>query len=85
MERSVKVKEIPESEMAAMIDVVMQNHPSIYIKSHPIGAEPEISIELHLTTNSLSRETAEKETQQAIEEISALIFKRGGKTEQYYT
>jgi hypothetical protein len=57
----------------------MQDHPLIYIKSHPIGTGQETYIELHLTTTNIDRKAAEKEMDQAIIEISILISKRGGK------
>jgi len=81
MERGLKVKGIPESEMAAMIDVVMQKHPSVYIKSHPIGLGQESCIELHLTTVNVNREIAIEEINQAFIEISNLISERGKRTQ----
>jgi len=80
VERSIQVLGIVESMLAALIDQVMTEYPAIYMKSHPMGSEPEVHIELHLTTSSRNREEAEKEIREATEKIQALISQRGGRT-----
>jgi molybdopterin-biosynthesis enzyme MoeA-like protein len=79
-ERSLQVFGIVESSLAALIDQVMLEYPAIYIKSHPIGSEPEVHIELHLTTNSRNKEGSEEEIRGAMEKIQVLISQKGGRT-----
>jgi len=80
VERSLQVLGVVESSLAALIDQVMLEYPAIYIKSHPIGSEPEVHIELHLTTSSRNKEGAEEEIREAMEKIQVLISQKGGRT-----
>lgn len=82
-EKSLRVTEIIESEMAPLIDKAMRDNPYVYIKSHPKAAEPIPLIELHFTTTSESEEKAKNHVEKAAKQISQLIFERGGKTEPY--
>ena len=82
-EKSLRVTEIIESEIAPLIDMVMHNNPYVYIKSHPKDAEPIPIIELHLSTTLESREKAENYVETVAKQISQKIIEHGGKIEPY--
>jgi len=77
-EKSLEVTEIIESALAPLIDRVMRQHPTVYVKSHPKAAEPVPLIELHLSTIASSQEAAKNRVEAAAKEISRLIEDRGG-------
>jgi len=73
-ERIVKVKGIPESSLAPIIDKVMKKTSRVYIKSHPKGSEGELPvIELHITSSDTVPEKAEHNIEEAIETLLKLI------------
>jgi molybdopterin-biosynthesis enzyme MoeA-like protein len=77
-EKSLVVTKIIESALAPLIDRVMRDHPTVYIKSHPQAAEPVPLIELHLSTHATSQEAAQRRVEAAVKEISSFIEARGG-------
>lgn len=81
-EKSLKVTNIIESEIAPLIDTTMHLHPRVYIKSHPKAPEPLPHIELHFSTKSKNRTTAERWIDNAVDMISHLICDHGGKIDK---
>ncbi len=78
-EASLDVLEVLESEVAPLIDRVMQDNPYVYVKSHPKGAENISRIELHLSTSNEDTEAGRNRLARAVVQISALIETKGGK------
>ncbi len=79
-ETSLYVAGLMESEMAPLIDQAMHDNQYIYIKSHPMGAEKEPSIELHLSTTAENIETAKERVSRALVQLSEVISAKGGRT-----
>ena len=77
-EKSLEVTEIIESALAPLIDRVMREHPTVYVKSHPKAAEPVPLIELHLSTLATSQEEAKDRVEAAATEVTRLIEECGG-------
>jgi molybdopterin-biosynthesis enzyme MoeA-like protein len=78
-ETSIETTKVMESEMAPLIDKVMQNNPSVYIKSHPKGTERVPRIEFHLSTTAKDASTARKHVSNALIQLTELIQEKGGK------
>ncbi len=78
-EASLDVKEMPESQLAPLIDEVMRDNPYIYIKSHPQASEKVPHLELHLSTTSIDPKIARQRMSKAIVQISEMIKGKGGK------
>lgn len=78
-EVSLNVRGIPESELAPLIDRVMNENPYVYIKSHPKISEKTYHIELHFSTTSDNQDMAKQRIERAVVQISELISERGGK------
>jgi len=77
-EASIETAKVMESEMAPLIDNVMQNNPRVYIKSHPKGTERVPQIEFHLSTTAKDAIIAKKHVSKALIELTALIQQKGG-------
>ena len=77
-EMSLFVSGIMESEIAPFIDNVMHDNPHIYIKSHPLGAERNPKVELHLSTTAKSVETAKKRVGRALIQLTEIVETKGG-------
>jgi nicotinamide-nucleotide amidase len=77
--KAVYVAGIMESSLAPLIDVVMRNHPDVYVKSHPKGGEDKPHIEIHVSTKSENAEKAEEKLQKVINQLSNAIIEVGGK------
>lgn len=62
-EHSLILRGIAESSLSPIIDQVMQEHPKVYIKSHPRGIEKDgaARIELHFRTSGKSAEESMRE------------------------
>jgi molybdopterin-biosynthesis enzyme MoeA-like protein len=73
------VKEMPESQLAPLIDEVMHDNPYVYIKSHPQASEKVPHLELHLSTTSNDPKTARQKISRVIIQISEMIQEKGGK------
>ncbi len=78
-EASIESTNVMESEMAPLIDKVMQNNPYVYIKSHPKGTERVPQIEFHLSTTDKDASTAIKHVSNALVQLTELIQGKGGK------
>jgi len=72
------IQAVMESEIAPIIDIVLNNNPSVYIKSHPKGREDKSHIEVHLSTKT-EDPRAEEKLQKAVLQLSNLIRNIGGK------
>ncbi|TFH23008.1 hypothetical protein E4G67_03650 [Candidatus Bathyarchaeota archaeon] len=77
-ETSITSKNVMESEMAPLIDNVMQNNPHVYIKSHPKGTERVPYIEFHLSTTAKDTITARTRVSKALIQLTELIQVKGG-------
>jgi nicotinamide-nucleotide amidase len=64
---------IMESELAPLIEEVMQDNPGIYVKSHPRGAEKKPHLEIHFSLTSTDNETAQERVHKAVTQLSNLI------------
>ncbi len=84
-ERSVYVEHIMESSLAPIIDSVMADNPTIYIKSHvytqshPPFSEGKTQIELHFSTKAKSEQEAQAVLKRAVGELTQLIEKNKGR------
>ena len=78
-ETSIISDNIMESEMAPLIDEIMQNNPHVYIKSHPKGTELVPHIELHFSTTAKNASTARDHVSKALIQLTELIQEKGGK------
>jgi molybdenum cofactor synthesis domain-containing protein len=78
-EASLDVREMPESQLAPLIDEVMHDNPYVYIKSHPQASEKVPHLELHLSTTSSDPKTARQKIGRVIIQISEMIQEKGGK------
>ena len=77
-EVSLEVRNLPESELAPILDEVMHDNPYVYIKSHPKAAEKRSYLELHFSTTSENSRIAKQRIGQAVIQISEMIKKKGG-------
>jgi len=78
-ETSLDVRNMPESELAPIIDRVMHDNPYVYIKSHPKAAEKVPHLELHFSTTSENSTVARQRIGRALIQISEMIREKGGK------
>jgi nicotinamide-nucleotide amidase len=82
-ETSLGISGLMESELAPIIDKVMQDNSYVYVKSHPRGAEKTPHIELHLSTTASDSATAKNRVSRAIIQITDNIQAKGGKTTRF--
>ncbi len=78
-EVSIFADDIMESVLSPIIDVVMHDNPSVYIKSHPKGMEFQPHMELHLSTFGKPSENPQKSLRKAAVQLQGLIETAGGK------
>jgi molybdopterin-biosynthesis enzyme MoeA-like protein len=84
-EKSIFANHIMESNLAPLIDEVMRDNLYVYIKSHVYvrsnkqPSETRPHIELHFSTTAENRNAATERLNKAIEQLSGLIRKNGGK------
>jgi len=78
-EKSIYADEIMESTLAPLIDIVMQDNPGVYIKSHPRGAENKPNIELHFSTTARDNEKSDAKLQAVVNQLTKLIVRNDGK------
>ncbi len=78
-EKSIFADNIMESTLAPLIDKVMHDNPSVYIKSHPKGRENSPHMELHLSTSTKDLEKPEEKLRKAIDQLIKLVERNGGK------
>ena len=85
IEASIYADNIIESSLAPLIDQVMRDNPSVYIKSHvytkahPSAEGHKSHIELHFSTRCSNLEAGRRCLDKAIEQMSELVKKNGGK------
>jgi nicotinamide-nucleotide amidase len=72
-EESLYLNGIMESELAPLIEKVMQDNPGIYVKSHPRGAEKKPHLEIHFSLTSTDHETAQERIHKAATQLTDLI------------
>jgi nicotinamide-nucleotide amidase len=77
-EASINSTNVMESEMAPIIDRVMQRNPYVYIKSHPKGTERVPIIEFHLSTTAKDSTSARQRVSKALVQLAELIQGKGG-------
>jgi len=77
-EASLEVRNMPESELAPILDVVMHDNPYVYVKSHPKASERVPYLELHFSTTSHDSKSARQRIGRAVIQISEMIKKKGG-------
>jgi len=77
-EKSIFADDVMESVLAPLIDTVMLDNPSVYIKSHPKGRENKPHMELHLSTSGKPTEKPEQKLKKAAAQLSHLISRAGG-------
>ena len=77
-ETSIISKNVMESEMAPIIDVVMKDNPHVYIKSHPKGTETAPFIEFHFSTTDKDTSVAENHVNKALKQLKEAIKAKGG-------
>jgi molybdenum cofactor synthesis domain-containing protein len=78
-EKSIYADNVMESTLAPLIDKVMHDNPSVYVKSHPRGEENKPHIEIHFSTTAKDTGKPEEKLQKAIAQLSSLIEKSNGK------
>ena len=78
-EKSLHAENIMESNLAPLIDIVMQDNPGIYIKSHPKGEENKPHIEIHLSTTVAHDEITQEKLEAAANQLASLITRNYGK------
>jgi len=77
-EVSLEVRNLPESELAPLLDEVMHDNPYVYIKSHPKAAERIPYLELHFSTTSKDSKVARQRIGRAVIQISEIIKRKEG-------
>ncbi len=78
-EKSMFLENIMESQLAPLIDKVMSANSGVYIKSHPMGAENNPHIEIHLTATAKKQETPTEMVKKAMLQLASLVEENGGK------
>ena len=78
-EASINSTNVMESEMAPLLERVMQDNPYVYIKSHPKGTERIPVIEFHLSTTAKNSTSARQRVSKTLIQLTELIQKKGGK------
>lgn len=86
-EESIYVEGVMESSLAPLVDKVMHDNPSIYLKSHVYTKSriPEVEgrkshIELHFSTTNRDFAIAKKSLNKAVEQMSELVQEIDGTT-----
>jgi nicotinamide-nucleotide amidase len=77
-ERSIYVDGVMESSLAPLIDKIMHDNLSVYVKSHPKGRENKPHIEVHVSTTADDDESAEAKLQNVISQLSSALLAIGG-------
>jgi nicotinamide-nucleotide amidase len=72
-EDSLYLDGIMESELAPLIEKVMQDNPGIYVKSHPKDAEKKPHLEIHFSLTLSDHETAQERIHKAVTQLTDLI------------
>jgi molybdopterin-biosynthesis enzyme MoeA-like protein len=81
-QKSIYADEIMESVLAPLIEKVMHDNPSVYIKSHPKCREATLTftphIEFHLSTFGKPLDKPEEQLEKAATQLAGLIKKNRG-------
>jgi len=77
-EKRIYLDRIFESSIAPIIDQVMRDNPSVYIKSHPRGKENKPHLELHLSLKASKSEKPEMRLEKAAKHLALLASQQGG-------
>jgi molybdopterin-biosynthesis enzyme MoeA-like protein len=78
-EKSIYADDVMESNLAPLIDRVMQDNPGVYVKSHPKGRENKPHMEIHLSITAKNAERPAEKLQKAVTQLASAIGKIGGK------
>jgi molybdopterin-biosynthesis enzyme MoeA-like protein len=78
-EKSIYADDVMESNLAPLIDKVMQDNPDVYVKSHPRGRENKPHMEIHLSITAKDAERPAEKLQKAVMQFAKAIGKIGGK------
>jgi hypothetical protein len=57
----------------------MVDNPSVYVKSHPRGAENKPHIEIHFSMTAADQRKAQEKLHEAVTQLSGMIMKNDGK------
>lgn len=77
-EKRIHVSKIMESKMAPLIEQVMNDNPSVYVKSHPKGVEDEPHLEIHFSLTASENEKPEEKLEKAANQLARLTVQLGG-------
>lgn len=78
-EKRIYLDGIFESSIAPIVDQVMQDNPSIYIKSHPRGIEKKPHLEIHFSLKAATSEKPEEKLEKAANQLARLVAQKGGR------
>jgi molybdenum cofactor synthesis domain-containing protein len=77
-EKSIYADNIMESTLAPLIDKVIHDNPTVYVKSHPKGEENRPHMEIHFYIKCKEAENPEEKLRKTIAQLSSLIEKSSG-------
>ncbi len=78
-EKSIYADNIMESTLAPLIDIVIEDNPTVYVKSHPKGEENRPHMEIHFSTKGKDTKRSHENLRKAIAQLSSLIENNNGK------
>ena len=78
-EISIYAENIMESTLAPLIDKVINDNPTVYVKSHPKGEENRPHMEIHFSIKGKDSEKPDEKLRKTIAQLSNLIEKNRGK------
>jgi nicotinamide-nucleotide amidase len=78
-EKRIYLDGIFESSIAPIVDQVMQDNPSIYIKSHPRGIEKKPHLEIHFSLKAATSEKPGEKLEKAANQLARLVAQQGGR------
>ncbi len=74
---------VPESEIAPFTDKLVREHPTVYIKSHPLGRETRGPIiKFHITASSSSKTDGQRILNTIYNELKKRLIQLGAKIEE---
>ncbi|MGC8849741.1 MAG: molybdopterin-binding protein [Candidatus Bathyarchaeia archaeon] len=80
VESKFKVQDIGESSLAPIVeDAVRLYSPLVYIKTHPKERSPNITVEIHITSQGRDRKLLENNVREAVKYLKEGVMKLGGK------
>ena len=78
-EESIYADDVMESALAPLIDKVMIENPSVYVKSHSRGEENKPHLEIHFSMTTADEKAAQETLQKALTQLSQMIIRIDGK------